>query len=85
MITNLLNVFADTMGSAILSTPPEFLAKSVPDIIKQASGQIFSSLGSRVLAKNKYSCESLGIVCETIFMLHVDSLDKLIGRGNGRS
>jgi len=84
MITNILNVFADTAGSAILSSPPSLMQSPIPNLIMDASHQICELPGRVVLAQNKFSCAGLGIDCATLFVLHADCLKKLIGGGHGR-
>lgn len=84
MITNILNVFADTAGSAILSSPPSLMQSPIPELIMDASHQICDLPGRVVLAQNEFSCAGLGIDCVTLFVLHADCLKKFIGGHNGR-
>jgi chemotaxis protein CheY-P-specific phosphatase CheC len=82
MITNTINVFSDSLGSAMLSSPPEFMEAPIQEVIQKASDRIADAPNQTVFALSGYSCESLGICCETLFVLRADSLSKFIQEEN---
>lgn len=84
MITNTINVFSDSLKKAMISSPPEFMEAPILDVVKQASQRICEEADQTVFALSGYSCESLGICCETLFVLRTDSLHKFAPGGKGK-
>ena len=78
IVTNFLNVFADALGYAVLSTPPEIIDSSVEEAIRKSSVEI-SDIAKKVLAAQiRFSCLEWNASCETILMVREDCLDRIL-------
>ncbi len=78
IITNFLNVFADALGYAVMSSPPELINTSVEDAIKKASSEISDVANKVVAAHIRFSCPDWAASCETILMVRSDCLDRIL-------
>ncbi len=78
IITNFLNTFADALGYAVMSTPPEVVDSSVEEAIRKASSEI-SDVAKKILAAHiRFSCLEWNASCETILMVREDCLDRIL-------
>ena len=79
LITAILNAFANSIGGAIVSTPPSVVDWPTQEVIARATRELSDLPERNVLVRVQYLCDPLKADCETLFIFRADSMNKLLG------
>src|SRR5581483_6367307 len=79
LITAILNAFANTIGGAIVSTPPSVVDWPTQEVIARATRELSDIPERNLLVRVQYYCEPLKADCETLFIFRADSMNRLVG------